>query len=880
MSTKIHQQLHGYRSGHQLLRSSVRLDVGDQDVIDHLSDLAGPLRPGETFNAYVSAYPLPSGEYYAMARTEQDIDAPRSGCVMTRTLLLPVDYWGTAANPASIARLLDEPMNEGAIDIPGGLNASRMNPLRDPVLVELVEALFLERRRAIAVFGAPHAEEIMLRLMTALWSAMRRNFSVCTFALSPRTLLGRSFDLVFAPASVRPRFTEWEGRRIEGIRKDISERHRWTSVLARRVFGSGDPHLANAESVRVLVGDGDDANESLLRLVLLWEELREKAHRSPTAVLGLIDIANSHSGGEGAWEVVEGVVAQCVEIAAASLEVEVAWDFVGRLVEKLGNKGVADVTRKAFRPAGDRLTQRDWRRALTWVGTEARLGSRYSKEFLRAVASNVVRNTGAEVTRELAGIPPHRLVKIALLEDRILERMFLNTEADADAALIGAFTEGVGNLTSEVLQQTMNRFLRHIRGDEDSEFLAEILARATGSQIVDAVNVVWGGKSRRTGVVGEILCAAADASGSGDEARTAFARLGCDDQTNQCIARLLKADANDVEWVLGDPAVEDRRGRFLCGLIDGAGRGELENAFARGEMATTALRCLVGDVRQFGRAALRLIRLPGISARDFVGLGVEIYPMAWGAERARLAHSIVVRVLTDGTLEADDVRKCVVATVIEDVDLRRVIDDVLAVECDRERVSRTLAIFDQVSAVIGEGMEGHVKHIVELVARRQEFDLSVEGAMALAKLIEATKQRNRHTHVGICSTVLPSAMAARRGPASQIIKVAFPVVYEELRNGRNTFWLGDFFEFLDWDRCKVARKELVCAYLESDWPPVDLGIIAYRAGDFKRILKRLLRAPAGANYFDRIEEGVKRLGNESGEPILSAIKELRRESKS
>ena len=71
MQSSVQLQLHGYRSGHQLLQSSVRLNTRDQDAIDHLSDIAGPLRPGERFAAYFTAYPIPSLEYYALARTEQ-----------------------------------------------------------------------------------------------------------------------------------------------------------------------------------------------------------------------------------------------------------------------------------------------------------------------------------------------------------------------------------------------------------------------------------------------------------------------------------------------------------------------------------------------------------------------------------------------------------------------------------------------------------------------------------------------------------------------------------------------------------------------------------------------------------------------------------------
>ncbi|XUJ37382.1 hypothetical protein ACQ5SK_18535 [Bradyrhizobium japonicum] len=37
--------------------------------------------------------PLPSGTYYAIARTWLDKDAPRSGCVLTRTALVAMVDW-------------------------------------------------------------------------------------------------------------------------------------------------------------------------------------------------------------------------------------------------------------------------------------------------------------------------------------------------------------------------------------------------------------------------------------------------------------------------------------------------------------------------------------------------------------------------------------------------------------------------------------------------------------------------------------------------------------------------------------------------------------------------------------------------------------------
>jgi hypothetical protein len=50
----VDQQLHGYKGGHHLLAASIRLSRDDQDLIDRLSDLSGPLDPGQTFDPYGS----------------------------------------------------------------------------------------------------------------------------------------------------------------------------------------------------------------------------------------------------------------------------------------------------------------------------------------------------------------------------------------------------------------------------------------------------------------------------------------------------------------------------------------------------------------------------------------------------------------------------------------------------------------------------------------------------------------------------------------------------------------------------------------------------------------------------------------------------------
>ena len=226
---QVHQQEHGYRDGHQLLSSSLKLSRNDQDTVDRLSDMAGPLRPGETFDPYLTAYPLPSRSHYVVARTWQDLSAPRAGCVLTRSILVPMPMWETMVSLDGLLSLL--------VPFQLGEKAKRMEPIscgrslpkvQDPRTVELVEAVFLENRQPIVFLEAPEAEAITVRLLTALWPSIRRKFAACSYTLSPRKIEGRHFDLVFAPKTARMRFTGYPARFI-GMRSSRPPRHRWSA---------------------------------------------------------------------------------------------------------------------------------------------------------------------------------------------------------------------------------------------------------------------------------------------------------------------------------------------------------------------------------------------------------------------------------------------------------------------------------------------------------------------------------------------------------------------------------------------------------------------------------------------------------------------------
>ena len=875
MSRLIQQQLHGYRSGHQLLQSSLRLGRKDQDLIDQLSDIAGPLRPGEKFDAYICAYPLPSLQYYVLSRTEQDFDAPRAGCVKTKSLLVPQHYWENEAIPSLLTLLFERPKIDKPIPFPTDSQIEALAPVNSPLLAELIEALLLEKRRSIVVFDAPNPQVIALRLLTAFWPNMRRSFSLCTFALSPRTLSGKSFDLVFSPKSARSRFSNWDGRRIERTEKATRRRHRWTFQIEQRVFRSVNPHLLDPGNVKALITNDDEADEGILRVSLLWGELQEKAISSPTAVLGLIDIANSRNAIASTWEILEPAITNAVDNAAETKDTESAWNFLTMLMDKLASLSLTNIVSEALQSAGTKLARRDWRSAFNYLVGKACTENDYSREVVQAVANAIGASNPQQLTEALAGVSSERLIRIVLLNDRLLARTFTAADKSVDVVLVQKLNKGLQSLTPDERRTHRRRFLPHIRGDQDSTLLARLVVDAQTVELIEAIELVWGVNALRASRLGEVFCNAAVTNDSRIEVRAVFAHLSDDEQTNRCIERLLVADPSDMRWLLESAETAERRICLLNTFIEKSEQSDLEKAFNCPRIATKALKLLAGDLGRYASATARIVVLPTIAATDQITFGLKIFSRLRTTERDIVGQSIANRVLMDAGFQNGDQPKRVLDIVANDIDLSSVINTVLDAHHGGEQVSRTLVLFERLSSNVRTLLKARTDLIVELVVDRTVFDLTVDGAVALAKLIESADTLETEEFVQICSKIFPFAVAARHKPASPIIIATFPAVYDRLQNSGNHFGFMNFFMFADWDKSRIARKDLVRAFLSSEWPPVDLAVAAFHAGAIRRILKRLMKEPGGADYMDKIEIDVKYLKKGIRNPILKAIREVR-----
>src|SRR5438045_1523336 len=97
--------------------------------------------------------------------------------------------WEVLDSPEVVVKVI-RPIDRSDLNAQGTefeTSAVLLIPISRNHLVELSEALFLEERQPIAVFDKTQSELIIIRVLTALWPAIRRTFCTCSFSIGPRT---------------------------------------------------------------------------------------------------------------------------------------------------------------------------------------------------------------------------------------------------------------------------------------------------------------------------------------------------------------------------------------------------------------------------------------------------------------------------------------------------------------------------------------------------------------------------------------------------------------------------------------------------------------------------------------------------------------------
>lgn len=869
----VEQQTHGYLKGHQLLSSSLKLPREDQDLVDRLSDISGQLRPGETFSPYLTAYPLPSGSHYVLARTWQDLDAPRIGCVLTRSLLIPMSAWEGAASLSPLLQLLT-PVRRGEKSSPERLpaTAAELDPVIAPYTVELTEALFLESRTPTVVLDTSRAEAATARILSAIWPHMRRTFAVCSYALAPRKIGGREFDLLFAPKSARMRFAEWRGRRVEA--SGSPPRHRWSVSTASQIFEAADPSLSAVDQLGLLedAGDGEDGN---LRLVLLWNELAAKAEDSPTAVLGMLDIANSQGvKGERARAALVPAAVRAISIGRDQLPTSEAWRFTTTLLGKFSGEAPPLVAQSAEALATN-LAAREPLVAFRFLRAEENDDREVPGPVIVGAAQGLAQASDLHgLAPMLESISPHHVLEMIAASPTFARRLASQAELD-DISWVEPIARALRNGDPGILSDAADNILPAIGGPALAPVLASILVNASPERLLESVRIVGQATHFEVPALTDVLLSAATTFEHRSQFRDAIAEVD-GGGSDSLLLRTLSLDADSLHWLADPKLARGRAQRLLLTLLasqsDRAIAAIGDNVVAIGMLGDI----LSEDLPSGAEALARVIIVSRPPLTDALIALDRVGQLISPATLKRISATLLERALAEGDVSILRLHQLMGGA---DIDGGALVRQALPNGAPVDRWATNLLALNSAPTPIRLRVVAHIDLLTERLARGTRDDLGRDAYEAWAALLRDAEQRQLAAHERAAIQTLDFALSHGRLPVGGLVQAAFPPVHARLprsRSTQNDSLLGLMMTiplamFGEIDRAKSARRALVYAFMHSNWPPAQLVLTGLEAGVEQKLLKDVSRDYRGDDYLRAIAHDADGLPKEQRQRVHLAL---------
>ncbi len=859
---RLEQQLHGYRQGHELLSTSIKLSKNDQNSIDRLSDVAGPLRPGQKFEPYLTFYPLPSGEHYVVARTWQDFDAPRAGCVRTRSAVLPMEEWVKGIDVMELASKLSFEGPVSPATTFSLVNEKSTLPMVEPSqTIELIEAIFLEERKPVVVFDAFSPEAITVRLFIAFWPSFRRQFAATTFALSPRSIGGRNFDLIFSSRDARSRFSDWDGRKID-VRKETNPRHRWSIQIAERVFGAEWPSLLKEDTLGELSSGGGEAD---FRISLLWNELHTKLQHSPNAVLGLLDIANSRAKRSlDAIRTLEPALADAAKRAVVQLSPSDAWRFLYALTEKLREIRLNLSAAKVIRAAAIKLAERSPEEALANVPI---VSSGKGKQLLLGAIGEGLSNFGLpELVETLGMLPPSELLLL-----------LINNGSFAEATLqsMPQFAEQLASeieYSSAAVQDRARRtLLRHLVRDEDAPLARAIFPLLDEQDLVNEAKWLAKINGYASQEIGRVLIDRAAQLGQVAVLRDIASHVSSGPGADFLLSGLVGPSEEGLTWLISKHDLSDERKSHLISRILSEVSPDRIRSIAAYDVATDLLTLLAVDPASNIELIDAFLREVKQNSEAVVRTLLNILPHATGESQTRLSRRAIEALLAQEWPDRQSIIETLLAQLGHKIDISSIIRVGLSKAVPGTIAAANISVFNSSPEDTRVRFLKNVEDFGRALTARGAIDYGYGGAEAAAALLWDASRVNPAGFVKASSSLLPFVMKSIREPAGPLIAAVFPPVYHELKKADEAPDFLRFFLFVDWDKCKVARHDLVDQFLVSDWRGTDIALAASRAGDAVRILRRIDKL-GGSAVIETIAENISSIPEPWRSDIGQAIK--------
>lgn len=877
---QIDQQCHGYKGGHQLLASSIKLSRQDQDTIDRLSDISGPLRPNEKFAPYLTTYPLPSREFYVLARTWQDVEARRAGCVLTRSLLIRANEWAAVEDVIGLIQHLKE-VDRKQLDADSFTFRCSLTSLLPQVdvsqTIELVEALFLEERQPVVVFGATQADLIVTRLLTALWPGIKRSFSVCSYALGPRMASGRPFDLIFAPKELRSRFARWEGRRIDGSGdRDRAVRHRWSVATARRLFEDPSPALSKIDTLGILAGDSS-GDESKLRLALLWNDLIDQSIKSPTAVLGMLDILHSHVGGlEGSNFDVGIAVARAVHssmtmeptkrlafLVPLAMKLEsfpISLSLAVQLCRSLSQSSSEDIA-YSLRLINQILPDSGFIRKLLFAGIGRGIASRPA-EFLQG--------------RMFSELSDEHLLCFLAVSRSFSDKLVGESTGNSDEDWIARLSAALAFPTSSFAGRAKNSVVASLSSKHQALVLRGCLKGVSGVNVIAALGMIWTKTKLSIESFDPVLLEAITGRAELLQFRKILIGLPETKCTTRLLVHSLDISSEDLAWALKERSLGvTRRVKLLLSILERADDHFLGRLSQAGDIMEAILTAVGSETLSPPQrtAFLKVFAWSNISIDKVLPVALPMLADVNEPLRVELIGQFVSKGLRFAAPGSNEHLSMLIQDIGPSVNPDYLVASAVSSESTSLRISDNIEMLNRAPSSVRREVLRYIDNLSSRLIQNHPEHLSEGACLSWAQLIADSADVNSIGQIRAAGNALSFAFSQVDPKVISLVVVSFPIVYRELKQGKDEPSLWALF-FTDWDRCKTVRKEVVNSFLHSGWAPSFFLKAVLPTGDIERVLQALAKEDGGLGYLSSLRDYASDLSSHDRKQVLETIDEL------
>lgn len=879
MKQTMHQLVHGYEKGHSLLAGSCSLPKSALEIVTEQSDLSGPLPSGVSIPSYLTAYPVPNTDFYALGRTWPDTHAPRSGCVITHTLLIPNDAWGTAETPGDYLGLHRRPDRKfletfkQELVLPEDVaDDSKLNWLTSPESDEFVNKVFSEGLRSIIWFDCEAPDLLVMVLASLLWPSLRASLYANTFSLHPHAKVKSDLQLHFAPRSAQSYFSRVPkqchmNRRPPGNRSEFEKE--WTSDLSEDLRAGRPRHsyLVGLKQYGHLLGRDPSAVRSLFALC----DLSDRLQHTPTAAIGILDIIDSlepvamlavnekqialEAALSAAMKVDVPTSLRCLSLIDKRLRrpsFAIAGIEAQSTLKETVEKFVANEPQSLIATCGQIIPSDDsifWRAAVDGMRTAAKL-SPQSIHPLRqapAIASFVIREAPSVASAYLQSSQDRRA-------DSISEMIHWLRHVERDEQRRNLRRELLPEIIDDESVPLLEELLRDISSSDVGDALSVLIESTKGFARVSIRRVLTDFICQRFPMEtihwGQCLHLAQSKSVAGLLAEAFPLSI-------EGLDRIL-----DVDWMTPDDRCE-----VWSAFVERAAKKQLPQWFVWRAKDDVAI------IEPF--AHCNFLSPLAIRALHAIGDNCCYLPIV----QSRYRNEFILKV-AENNLSDLFVPKLIDSAIVEHIGGR--------IDADHMLGALSLApcqeICEQLSSDHLHGLLCSTTDVhswqrawITLSIIPSGFFKKVAGHKIIAEFTRSFRATWNESVANSWTCVinradeeLPTEDALRlfiqstefclryyKYPLGKVVLAAFPRVYEVVAMDKSTHITDEMFGYFDWDKAKKLRKDLIETYMSSNWPPEELALIAARCKILRKVIHRIQRRWRGDEYIKKMMGGLR-----------------------